>query len=112
MTTKLKPCPFCGGSNPRLEGMSNRYVRCGNEGCDAMGPSEANDRPAVAAWNAAPRRDDVPVAVAVEQETLHDKYTRSALTGLLASGPNDCRFDELIYDSRTFADAAMKARGT
>lgn len=93
--------------------MSNRYVRCGNEDCDAMGPSETNDRPAVALWNAAPRRDDVPVAVAVEQETLHDKYVMAALAGWMANPHSDeLSVESCVIDARAAADAAMKARGT
>lgn len=122
MTTELKPCPFCRADKSRLEGMSNRYVRCGNENCDAMGPNAKTEEEAARLWDAAPRKSaaSVPTALPVTK-TLHDEYTMAALTGLLAYSVNEmpngnyhsnCSVDGCIQDARKYADAAMKARGT
>jgi hypothetical protein len=105
MTTELKPCPFCGGTD--LEDLT-AYVYCSE--CRCCGPGENDGTDGVELWNAAPRRDDIPVAVAVEQETLHDKYVMAALTGLKAGDYGS--FADMVHDARGIADAAMKARGT
>ena len=108
MTTELKPCPFCGGTDPKD---LTSYVYC-NE-CHCCGPGDNNGTDGVERWNAAPRRDDVPVAVAVEVETLHDKYTMAALTGILANpASNDTTLQKCADEAIEAADAAMKARGT
>lgn len=107
MTTTLKPCPFCGGTD--LKDLT-AYVYC--NGCRCCGPGDNDGTDGVERWNAAPRRDDVPVAVAVA-ETLHDKYVMAALTGMLANPEEDhCLFGSAAAEARKYADAAMKARGT
>lgn len=76
--------------------------------CHANGPDDYRTS-GVESWNAAPRRDDVPVAVAVE-ETLHDKYVRAAITGIMAHYGTKETPDYVIGEARDVADAAMKAR--
>ncbi len=54
MTDKLLPCPFCGEpeeGRPHTEGDGHirlHFVRCS---CGARGPYEADEAPAIAAWN-------------------------------------------------------------
>lgn len=43
--------------------------------------------------------------------TKRDYFAAAALTGLLASGPHDCKVSELVIDAMAYADAMIKARG-
>ncbi|WP_223281882.1 Lar family restriction alleviation protein, partial [Xenorhabdus griffiniae] len=52
MTDKLKPCPFCSGSDTAVNSYSNDtwfFVQCTD--CGACGPEEASSVTAVSAWN-------------------------------------------------------------
>ena len=57
----LKPCPFCGSGNLVYNSASGRntgrFVRCND--CNACGPLAEDDALARAAWNGAPRWDEV-----------------------------------------------------
>ena len=57
----LKPCPFCGSDHLIYNSASGiktgRFVRCAD--CGTSGPTEEDDARAKAAWNEAPRRNEV-----------------------------------------------------
>ena len=57
----LKPCPFCGLSdlvyNSATGRTNGRFVRCTD--CNTCGPLAEDDARAKAAWNEAPRRNEV-----------------------------------------------------
>lgn len=57
----LKPCPFCGSDhlvyNSASGRSAGRFVRCVD--CHACGPLAEDDDLAEAAWNEAPRRNEV-----------------------------------------------------
>ena len=57
MTTKLKPCPFCGDKNPLVDGFNfglTTRVVCLK--CFVDGPPKFNEKDAISAWNRRPRR--------------------------------------------------------
>lgn len=126
MTTERKMCRLCSPDGD-IDGWwgacwatgSDVYkIACNN--CGTMAQSVSADG-ATARWN---RLMDTPVPAPIAlpgEETLHDKYTMAALTGLLAYSCNDgpsgnyhsnCTVDGAISAARDYADAAMKARGT
>ena len=69
----LLPCPFCGGSDIRVNGSRSSFVQCG--GCGAESRAEDDDRAAIAAWNR--RADDWQPSwgdlVAEAQKIVEDK---------------------------------------
>lgn len=49
MSEKLKPCPFCGGNNLSVEGITFYWVECID--CNASISGHETEEQAIEAWN-------------------------------------------------------------
>jgi Lar family restriction alleviation protein len=58
VTTELKPCPFCGGTELKIDYCSGKwYVACAVP-CAALGPDGDTENAAIEAWNKRTITDD------------------------------------------------------
>lgn len=65
----IKTCPACGTPSVPVHISDVKWwVRCLSDSCHATGPIRRIESEAVSAWNAMPRRDDVPAPVAAPVE--------------------------------------------
>lgn len=109
MTTELKPCRVCEKKgHPECYTATSSFdnLPCHKVTCDCLTSVEApTAKEAIERWN---------LLMAVpEQETLHDRYTMAALTGLCTNPMwDEDDFEKLAEVARLQADACMKARGT
>lgn len=73
MSNQLLPCPFCDGQSRVAQSDTVFWVKCGK--CEAEGPTDANEKKAVEAWN---RRVTQPAAgepvgkIVAFGESLHE----------------------------------------
>ena len=49
MSEKLKPCPFCGGNNLSIDGITVYWVEC--KDCNASIGGHETEEEAIEAWN-------------------------------------------------------------
>lgn len=49
MSEKLKPCPFCGGNNLSIDGITVYWVEC--KDCNASISGHETEEEAIEAWN-------------------------------------------------------------
>ncbi|MBY6005413.1 Lar family restriction alleviation protein [Salipiger bermudensis] len=117
---KLKPCPFCGASDPsdvyvdRLQSDGRRWaVLCTATDCLVEGPHRATKREAIAAWNT---RDDAEVQRLVAEaraeaiaEILRIVTAYRKEAGQRADGKTFQALDDLRWDLRDLADQSNDA---
>jgi Lar family restriction alleviation protein len=106
MSEKLKPCPFCGGNNLSVKGVTVYWVECND--CNAASSVHKTEEEAIEAWNRMQRMSDYTDKAILKEQMIKYGFTAPDMTvtefveDIVPSAEPECNLDEWCHNCKEY----------